>query len=207
MRLALRASHMVTAPVLLDQDLAFRALLDVLVTLSPTFQQPLLSPRIPMYLPLRTTKPIVFLPTRHANRHEARSAPENPISRARFEGVDFGTVGGGAVPEFIGMATEVIEEGDLQQVFDLGGNKEPLYDWKGDRSTTFRLIAHTRQRELFGVGGGKEEMAKATVTISVATSEAVRLIDSVATNRAGFSILGMVWRSNGARERLANELS
>jgi len=80
MRRAPGTGHMIAASVLLDQYLALRALLDVLVTLGPTFQQPLLSLRIPMYLPLLTAEPAVVLPTGHANGHEARSTLENPIS-------------------------------------------------------------------------------------------------------------------------------
>ena len=76
---ALRTSHMIAASVLLDQDFALWALLDVLITLGPTVQQPLLSLRISMYLPLLTAEPAVVLLTRHANGDKARSASENPI--------------------------------------------------------------------------------------------------------------------------------
>jgi len=165
-----RASHVVAASVLLDQDFALWTLLDVLVTLSPTLQQPILGLRIPVYLPLLTAEPVVILPTGHANRHKAGSAPENTTPGIRFEGVDFGAVRGGAVPKLVGMASEVVEEGDFQQMFDLGRKEEPSYDRKGDRKATLPLIANTRQGELFGVGGGEEEVVKATVTISVATS-------------------------------------
>ena len=167
---ALGASHMVAASVLLDQDFALWALLDVLVTLGPTVQQPLLSFRVSMYLPLLTAEPAVVLLTRHANGDEARPAPENPVSRIRLERVDFGTVGSGAVLEFVGMATEVFAEGDFQQAFEFGRNKESLYDWEGDWNAALSLIAHTRQGELFGIGSGGEEVAKAAVTISMATS-------------------------------------
>ena len=111
--LTLRASHMIAASVLLDQEVALWALLDVLVPLSPTLQQPLLSLRVPMYLPFLTTEPIVILPTGHANRHETRPALEDPTSRIRFEGVDFGTIGSGAVPELLWVASKVVAEGDL----------------------------------------------------------------------------------------------
>ena len=103
MRIALRAIHVVAASVLLDQDIALRALLDVLVTLSPTFQQP-------MHLPFLTTEPVVLLPTRNADRHEARSAPEGSTSGVGFEGVEFGTIRSGAILELLGVAAEVVEE-------------------------------------------------------------------------------------------------
>jgi len=199
MRLTLRASHMVAAPVLLDQDFALWALLDVLVTLGPTLQQPLLGLRVLVCLPLLTAEPVVVLSAGHANRREARSAPENPTSRIRFEGVDFGAVWSGAVSELLGMASEVVEEGGFQQVLDLCRKKEPLYDRKGDRKPTPPLIAHTRQGELLGVGGGEEEVAKATVTVSVAASQTIWLVDGIVTNRANFSILELVLRSNAAR--------
>jgi len=79
MRLALGTSHMVAPSVLLDQYLALRALLDVLIPLGPTLQQSRL--RILMYLPLLAAEPVMVLPTGHTNGHEARSAPENPVSR------------------------------------------------------------------------------------------------------------------------------
>jgi len=192
MRIALWASHMIAASVLLDQDAALWALLDVPVTLSPTLQQPLSGLRVPMYVPLLAAEPVVVLPTGDANRHKARSAPENSVSGIRFEGVDFGTVGGGAVLELPGMAVEVVEEGDFQQAFDLSRKEEVLYDWNGDRKTTRPLFAHTRQGELFGVGGGEKEVVKTAVAISVAASQAIRLVDVVVTNRTGFFILNLV---------------
>ena len=170
MRLALRASHMVTASVLLDHDLALRALLDVPVIARPILQQPLLGILIPMHLPLLTAEPVVVLSTGYTNGREARSAPENTISKISLEGVDFWTVRGGAVPELLRVAIEVVQEGDFQQPFDLGRREESLYNWKGNGKTTIPLVAHTRQGELFGVGGGGEEVAEATVTVSVATS-------------------------------------
>lgn len=45
---AFRASHMVAASVLLYKDIALGALLNVLVTLSPALQQPLLRFPLPM---------------------------------------------------------------------------------------------------------------------------------------------------------------
>jgi hypothetical protein len=103
MRVALRASHMVATPVLLDHDFAPWALLDVAVTLSPTIQHLPLGLRIPLYLPLLTAEPVVVFPTGHANRHETRSALENPAPRIGFEGVDFGAVGSGAVLNLSGL--------------------------------------------------------------------------------------------------------
>jgi len=191
-RLTLGASHMITTSVLLDQDLALGTLPDVLVTLSPTLQQPLLGSRIPVYPPLLASEPFVLLPTGNANGHETRSAPENPISRVRFEGVDFWTVRSGAVPELLWIATDVVEEGDFQEVFDLRRNEEPLYDWEGDQEIALPLIAHTRQGELFGVGGGEKEVTKAAVAIGVTTSQEIRLVDGVVTNWAGFSIPDLV---------------
>jgi len=113
-RRTLRTNHMITTSVLLDQDLAPRALLNVVITLSPTFQQPFPRFWIPMDLPLFTTEPFVFLPAGGADSHEARSAPENTVSGTRFEGVDFGTVGGGAISELIRVAAEIFEEGGFQ---------------------------------------------------------------------------------------------
>ena len=205
MRFTLRAGHMVTPSVLLDQDVALRALLDIPVPLSPTLQQPLLRLGIPMYLPFLTAEPLMVLPTGHTNRHKARSAPENPTPRIGFEGVDLWTVRSGAVPELFGMVTKVVEEGDFQQAFDLGGKKEPLYDWKGDRKTTFPLIAYTRQGELLGVGGGEKEVAKATGAICVATSKTIWLVNATVTDRTGFFVLELVLGLNGIRQRLANE--
>ena len=42
-------------------------------------------------------------------------------------------------------------------------------------------------------------MAKATVTIRVAASQTIRLVDVIVTNRADFSILELVLGSNGIR--------
>jgi len=70
-RRALRTNHVVATSVLLDQDLALWALLDVLVTLSPAFQQPLLRSRISMDLPLLAAEPVVFLLAGNADSHEA----------------------------------------------------------------------------------------------------------------------------------------
>lgn len=114
MHRALRASHMIAATVLLDQNLAPRALLDVPILPGPSLQQPFLCLRVPVYLPLFTTEPIVFLTTGNANGNEARLATENPISRKGFERVDFGAVGGGAVSELVGVVAEVFEKGGLQ---------------------------------------------------------------------------------------------
>ena len=58
---------MVATSVLFDHDLAFRAFLDVRVTLSPTVQQLPLCLRLPFYLPLIAAESIVVFPTRHAN--------------------------------------------------------------------------------------------------------------------------------------------
>ena len=77
MRRALGTSHMVTPSVLLDEDLALWALLDILVALSPTLQRPLL---FPMYLPLLAAEPFVLPSAGNANRDEARSTLENPVS-------------------------------------------------------------------------------------------------------------------------------
>jgi len=110
MHRALRTSHVVAASVLLDKDFAIWALLDIAVTIRPAFQQPLLSLRIPMYLPFRTAESVVVLLAEHANRHKARSALENPVSSIGLEGVELGTIGSGAVPEFIRMSAEVFEE-------------------------------------------------------------------------------------------------
>ena len=74
-----------------------------------------------------------------------------------------------------------------------------MYDGNGDWKAALPLIAHTRQRELFGVGGGQEEVAEATVTVNVATSQTIRLVDGVVTNRADFSVLQLVLGSNGIR--------
>jgi hypothetical protein len=110
---ALLTGNVVATSVLLDQDLALWALLDVLVTFSPTFQQPLLCFRVPMDFPLLAAEPIVFFLTGDADSHEARSTPENSISGTRFESVDFWTVGGGAVSELVRMVTEIFEEADF----------------------------------------------------------------------------------------------
>jgi len=169
MRRALRTSHVVAASVLLDQDFATRALLDILVTIRPSLQQPLLSLRILMYLPFLTAEPAVVLSTGHANGHRARSALENPVPKIGLEGVEFRTVGSGAVPEFIRVAVEVVEEGRFQQALKLGTNEELLYDGERDRETTLPLVGQARQRELFGIGSGEEEVANAAVAISVAT--------------------------------------
>ena len=205
MHRTLRASHMVTSSVLLDQDTALWALLDVLVLLSPTLQQPLPSLRIPMYLPFLTAEPLMVLPTGHANRHETRSALEDPTSRIGFEGIDFGAIRSGAVLELLGMATEVVEEGDFQQAFDLCGKKESLYDREGDRKIACPLVAYTRQRELFGIGGSEEEVAKATGTICVATTKTIWLVNIIVTDRTDFPVLELVLRLNGIRQRLANK--
>jgi len=170
MHCALRTGHVVAASALLDQDFAIRALLDIPVTVRPALQQPLPSIRIPMYLPFLATESIVVLSTGHANRHKARSALENPVSRIGLEGVEFGTVGSGAVPEFLGMSAEVFEEGGFQQAFELRANEKSLYDRKRDREATLPLVGHTQQRELFGIGSGEEEVADAAITISVTTS-------------------------------------
>lgn len=167
-RLALWASHMVATSVLFDHDFAFRALPDVGVILSPTVQQLPLCLRLPFYLPLIAAEPVVVFPTGHADGDETGSALENAVPGIGFEGVDFGAVRSGAVPELLGIAIQVVEEGDFQQAFELDGSKESLYDWEGDRKTTLPLVTHARQGELFGVGGGDEEMAKAAVTIRVA---------------------------------------
>ena len=141
MRLALGTSHMVAASVLLDQYLAFRALLNILITLGPTFQQPRL--RILVCLPLLAAEPVMVLPTGHTNGDEARSAPENTISRIRLEGVDFGAVRSGAVPELVRMATKMFKKGDFQKVLEFGRDEEPLYDWEGDRETTLPFVTQT----------------------------------------------------------------
>jgi len=202
---ALWTGHMIATSILLDRDLALWTLLDVTVTLSPTIQQPLLRFRVPMYLPFLAAEPVMFLLTGNANGYEARSAPENPVSGIRFERVDFGTVGSGAVSELVGMVTKVFEEGDFQQTFEFGGRDESFYEGKGDRNATAPLIAHTRQGELFGIGGSEEEVAKAAVTIRVAASKTIRLVDRVVTYRTGFSVFKLVLGSNGARQRLVNE--
>lgn len=195
---AFRAGHVIAASVLLDPDLALWTLLDVFATVGPTLQQPLLCFRISMYLPLFAAEPIVILLTSDANGHKARPAPKDPLSREGFERVNFGTVGGGAISEHIRMVTNVFEEGNFQEAFKLGGMEEPLYYGKGDRNTALPLAAHTRQGKLFGVGGGKKEMAEAPVAIDVAAGETVRLIDRVVTNRTlGFPILELVLGSNG----------
>lgn len=133
---------MVATSVLLDQDPAVWALLDVVIALGPTFQQPLLCFRIPMGHPLLATEPFVVLPAGCADSHKARSALENPIFGTGFERVDFGTVGGGAISEFIRMVAEVFEEGNFQQAFESGWKEESLYGGKGDRNTTSSLIGH-----------------------------------------------------------------
>ena len=143
-RLALRASHMVATSVLFDHDFAFGALLDVRVTLGPTVQQLPLCLRVPLYLPLLAAEPVVVFPTGHANGHETGSALENPVPGIGFDGVDFGAVRSGAVPELLGVAIQVVEEGDFQQAFELDGSKESLYDREGDRKTTLPLITHAR---------------------------------------------------------------
>ena len=152
-----------------------------------------------MSLPFLTAEPVMVLLTRCANRYEARSAPENAISRTRFKRVDLGTPRSGAVPELPRIAVKVVEEGDLQQVFDLGRKEEALYDRDGDWNTTHTLIAHTGQGELLGIGGGEEEVAKATVTIGVAAIQTIRLVDDVVTDWAGLSVLELVLGSNGVR--------
>jgi hypothetical protein len=181
---ALRTSHMVATPVLLDQDLHCGHFL-ILVALRPTVRTSL-SSQVQIYLPLLAAEPIVLLLTGNANRHEARSAPEDPISRIGFGRVDFGAVGGGAVFELVGIVAKVFEEGDFQQVLELSGKEELLYDGERDRNTTLPLIAHARQGELLGIGGGEEEVMKAPITINVAASEAVRLVDRVVTNSGRF---------------------
>jgi len=200
MHRALRTSHMIATSVLLDRDLALRALLDVLTFLNPILQQLLSCFRIPMYLPLLAAEPVVLLLAGHANGHEARLAPENSISGIRFERVDLWTVRSGAVFELLGMVTKVFEEGDFQQVLELSGREEPLYDRKWDRDTALPLIAHTRQGELFGVGGGDKKVTKASATINVATSEAVRFVDCVVTNRTDFPVPELVLRSTSVGE-------
>ena len=199
MHCALRTSHMVAAPVLLDQDFAIRALLDVSVPVRPALQQPLLSLRVPMYLPFLATESVVVLLTRYANRHKARSALENPVSRIGLEGVEFWTVGSGAVPEFLGMSAEVFEEGGFQQAFELRANEESLYDRERDREATLPLVGHTRQRELFGIGSGEEEVADAAVAISMTTSQSVWLVDGVVAYGTDFPVLELVLGSNGDR--------
>lgn len=203
-RFALWAGHMVAASAFLDQNFALWAPLDVLIMLGPTIQQPLLCPRISVNLPLTAAEPIVFLLTGNADGREARSALENSISG--FEGVDFGTVGSGAIFELMRMVTEIFEEGNFQQVFELGGKEESLYGGKGDWDTTFPLIAHAQQREVSGVGGGEKEVTNTPVTISVAASKTIRLIDRVATDWASFSVLELMLRSDSVGQRLANEL-
>jgi len=140
MRRTLRASHMVAASVLLDQDFATRALLDILVTIRPALQQPFLSLRIPMYLPFLTAESAVALSTGHANGHKARSTLEYAVSRIGLEGVELGTVGSGAVPEFIGISAEIIEERRFQQAFELSANEKSLDDRDRDRETTLPLV-------------------------------------------------------------------
>jgi len=191
---------MIAPSILLDQDLALRALLDVLATLSPTLQQPLLCLRVPMYRPLLAAESVVLLLAGNANRHKAGFALENSTLREGFERVDFGTVRGGAVFELIGMVTEVFEEGDFQKVFELRGGEEPLDDGKGYRNTTLPLIAHARQGEPFGVGGGDKEVAKAPVTINVTTAKAGRFVDRVVTNGADLPVPELVLRSKSAGE-------
>lgn len=196
--LTLRTSHMVAASVLLDKDLALWALLDVLITLSPT-------PQLSLLLPLLTAESVVILPTGNAKNRETRLTMENATAGFRFESVDFETVGGGTVSELIRMVTEVFEEGNVQQAFELSGKEESLYDGKRDWDTTLPFIAHTRQGKSFGVGGGEKEVTKAPMTINVATGEAIRLVDCVETNRTTFTVLELVLRSNGIRQRLVNE--
>ena len=93
------------------------------------------------------------------------------------------------MPELLGVMSEMVAKDDLQQVFELGRNEEPLDDWKGDRKATLSLVSDTRQRELFGVGGGDEEVVKSTTAVSVATSQAIRLVDGIVTDRTDFSVL------------------
>jgi hypothetical protein len=133
---ALQTGHAVATPVLFDQDTALRALLEI-GTLYPILRRPLL-----LQLPLLAVEPIVLLLTGNTERHEARSAPEDPISRIGFGRVDFGAVRGGAVFELVGIVAEVFEEGDFQQVLELSGKEESLYDGERDRNTTLPLIAH-----------------------------------------------------------------
>jgi len=107
--------------------------------------------RLLLSLPLLAAEPVVVFPTGHANGHETGSALENPVPGIGFEGVDFGAVRSSAIPERLGIAIQVVEEGDFQQAFELDGSEEPLYDWEGDRKTALPLVTHARQGKLFGV--------------------------------------------------------
>ena len=72
-----------------------------------------------------------------------------------------------------------------------------MYDRKGDREIACPLVAYTQQGELLGIRGGEEEVAKATGTISVATTKTVWLVNVIVTDRTDFPVLELVLGANG----------
>ena len=68
-----------------------------------------------------------------------------------------------------------------------------MRDWTGegvDWKTTLplRVATHAQRGEMLGVGEGSEGVERATVTIRVAASQVIQLVDGIVTNWADFSV-------------------